>query len=296
MRRTCLASLQCGWTILGLLLSQTAFHVPQSKRGSHSSTIRTMSPTHRSGTCVKTDGWERPSVETRQSSPRETTPLRLKYRLHIHRGVVDVARANEMAAEWAVEPDLHVVRSDTTASPISNRVDVMEAPILSPLPYLTAELPGIGGVLKHCPEAFVVEELPLYEPCGEGDHLFLWIEKRDVSAEMLTQHIASALSISRADVGMAGLKDRRAVTRQFVSVPAECEANTAAIDSPQTRVLAASRHTNKLKTGHLRGNRFEIRVTETKTEPLRLAKPIAQTIKSRWFSQLLWRTTIRRRG
>ena len=94
----------------------------------------------------------------------------------------------------------------------------------SPLPLLTADLPGIGGVIKHVPEDFEVEEIPAYEPCGEGEHLFLWIEKRDVPAERLVEHVARALGIARQDVGVAGLKDRRAVTRQYVSAPARCSA------------------------------------------------------------------------
>ncbi|REJ92595.1 MAG: tRNA pseudouridine(13) synthase TruD, partial [Planctomycetota bacterium] len=47
-------------------------------------------------------------------------------------------------------------------------------------PYLTFELPGIGGEIKREPDDFIVEELPAYPPCGEGEHLFLWVEKRDL--------------------------------------------------------------------------------------------------------------------
>ncbi|MCA9074447.1 MAG: tRNA pseudouridine(13) synthase TruD [Planctomycetaceae bacterium] len=159
----------------------------------------------------------------------------------------------------------------------------MKASTLTPLPYLTAEHPGVGGILKQHPEDFIVEELPLYEPSGEGDHLFLWVEKRDLSAELLTQHIAAALGISRDDVGMAGLKDRRAITRQYVSVPTECEARIAEIDSAQVRVLSTTRHANKLKTGHLCGNRFDIHIAETVAEPLSRSEPIADMIRATGF-------------
>ncbi len=152
-----------------------------------------------------------------------------------------------------------------------------------PLPYLTAELPGVGGVIKREPEDFCVEELPLYEPCGEGDHLFLWIEKRDVSAEMLTQQIAKALSVGRADVGVAGLKDRRAITRQHVSVPARCEDRIAAIETDSIRVIRVARHGNKLKTGHLKGNGFEVLVRETCHDTAARATPIAEVIRQRGF-------------
>ncbi len=142
-------------------------------------------------------------------------------------------------------------------------------------PYLTAELPGIGGDIKRSPEDFVVEEVPAYDPCGEGEHLFLWIEKHDVSAEDLTAHVAGCLGISRDDVGVAGLKDRRAVTRQYISVPARSASHIGLLDSPQVRVLRAKPHRNKLRSGHLRGNRFEVTVRDVAPEGLSRATAIA---------------------
>src|SRR5436190_11856187 len=93
-----------------------------------------------------------------------------------------------------------------------------------PPPYLTPELPGVGGRLKAQPEDFEVEEIPAYEPCGSGEHLFLWIEKRGVGAEWFVKEVARRLGVAPRDVGTAGLKDRHAVTRQWVSVPATTEA------------------------------------------------------------------------
>lgn len=151
------------------------------------------------------------------------------------------------------------------------------------LPYLTADLPGIGGVLKEQPEDFIVEEIPGYEPCGKGEHLFLWVEKRDLSAEQMTQQIAKALRIPMRDVGAAGLKDRRAVTRQFVSVPARSAERIEAIDSDSMTVLHSARHTNKLRTGHLRGNRFSILVRETVSDALQRAGPIEEKINGFGF-------------
>ncbi|OGQ78000.1 MAG: hypothetical protein A2289_21305 [Deltaproteobacteria bacterium RIFOXYA12_FULL_58_15] len=129
-----------------------------------------------------------------------------------------------------------------------------------PLPFLTAKLPGIGGTIKTQVEDFVVEEIPVYEPCGDGDHLFLWLRKQNLAAMDLERRIARALGISTRDVGSAGLKDTRAITTQYLSVPASCEAAIGQIDDDQITVLKAERHTNKLKTGHLIGNHFTIRV------------------------------------
>jgi tRNA pseudouridine13 synthase len=117
--------------------------------------------------------------------------------------------------------------------------------------------------IKVTPEDFVVEEIPVYEPSGSGEHLFLWIEKRDVTTFDAVKRIARAMDVDARAIGVAGLKDKVAVTRQWVSVPApakdttiESRALALAIDG--VRVLRAERHGNKLKTGHLRGNKFEI--------------------------------------
>jgi tRNA pseudouridine13 synthase len=137
----------------------------------------------------------------------------------------------------------------------------MNHPAMSP-PLFTADLPGVGGRIRARDEDFEVEEVPSYEPCGTGDHLYLWIEKRGVAPEFFARTVAQRLGTHPGNVGTAGLKDRHAVTRQWVSVPKECEANVAKLDGDGIRVLKTGRHTNKLKPGHLRGNRFRILVRD----------------------------------
>jgi tRNA pseudouridine13 synthase len=131
---------------------------------------------------------------------------------------------------------------------------------LQPLPLLTAALPGIGGRIKTQPEDFEVEEIPAYAPSGEGDFLYLWLEKRSLGAEFFVRQIGRRLGIGSDEIGTAGLKDRHAVTRQMVSVPKNCESQLAQLEGDGIRVLATHRHSNKLKPGHLRGNRFRILV------------------------------------
>jgi tRNA pseudouridine13 synthase len=137
----------------------------------------------------------------------------------------------------------------------------MQHPAMSP-PLFTADLPGVGGRIRVRNEDFEVEEVPSYEPSGAGDHLFLWIEKRGTAPEYFARTMAQKLGISPGDVGTAGLKDRYAVTRQWVSVPKECEPNISKLNTDEVRVLKTGRHTNKLKPGHLRGNRFKILIRE----------------------------------
>src|SRR5438552_15078926 len=102
---------------------------------------------------------------------------------------------------------------------------------LAPPALLTADLPGIGGRIKQQPEDFEVEEIPAYEPCGDGPFLYLWIEKRGMGAEYFTRQVARRLGISPGEVGTAGLKDRHAVTRQFVSVPEATSERLAELES-----------------------------------------------------------------
>src|SRR4051812_45324964 len=101
---------------------------------------------------------------------------------------------------------------------------------LAPPPLLTAELPGIGGRIKTGPEDFEVEEVPAYEPSGTGPHPYLWGQKRDLGADFFRRRVAERLGVRPDDVGTAGMKDRRAVTRQWVSVPESAEPRLKELD------------------------------------------------------------------
>ncbi|HTI52136.1 MAG TPA: tRNA pseudouridine(13) synthase TruD, partial [Planctomycetaceae bacterium] len=150
--------------------------------------------------------------------------------------------------------------------------------MIDPLPFLTAALPGIGGELKSRPEDFVVEEIPAYPPSGAGEFLFLWIEKSGLSSEQMVSHLARELHIAHQDIGVAGMKDRQAVTRQMVSIPARCEADLSRFRHDQIRVLESRRHGNKLRTGHLRGNRFSILIRSAHADALTRARAIADRL------------------
>ncbi len=108
------------------------------------------------------------------------------------------------------------------------------------------------------PEDFDVEEIPTYLPDGAGEHIYLWIEKRNVAAGDLISRLSRSLNVNSRDIGVAGQKDRRAVTRQFISVPRSCLPLLSRIDTDGIRLLSVSAHNNKLRTGHLEGNRFRI--------------------------------------
>lgn len=132
-------------------------------------------------------------------------------------------------------------------------------------PYLTADLPGTGGVIKERAEDFFVDEQPLYQPSGEGEHVYLFIEKRGLSTLRAARIIARHFSVHVSAVGFAGLKDKRAVTRQVFSVhvPGKKPEDFPMFEHEHMGVLWVDVHANKLRRGHLAGNRFSIKIRRT---------------------------------
>ncbi len=128
------------------------------------------------------------------------------------------------------------------------------------LPYVTSDLPGFGGLLRTLPEDFVVVEVPSYEPCGEGEHLYLQITKTDLTTPAVAGALARSLDVPLSEIGYAGMKDRRAVTTQRVSIPAS--ADLERLEDLPFSYQVLGRHTNKLKRGHLAGNRFKVRIRQ----------------------------------
>jgi tRNA pseudouridine13 synthase len=118
--------------------------------------------------------------------------------------------------------------------------------------------------LKRFDEDFVVTELPLQLPSGEGEHLWVDVEKRGANTAFVAQLLAQAAGVPARDVGHAGLKDRHAVTRQWFSLylPKGDTPDLTALRHPEFTVLAQHRHVRKLRPGDLQGNRFRILLRE----------------------------------
>lgn len=148
-------------------------------------------------------------------------------------------------------------------------------------PYLTAGQPPVPGAIKRSYEDFVVDEVPLYEPEGHGDHVFFRIEKEGLSTQRAVGDVARALGVRADTIGVAGLKDARAVTRQTLSVEHVEPERIEALEIPRIRVLWARRHTRKLRTGHLAANRFRIRLRETDPSRIDDVRQILDTLSRR---------------
>ena len=136
------------------------------------------------------------------------------------------------------------------------------------LPYISKDLPGIGGELKTTPQFFKVTEIPQYLPSGEGQHIYINITRESLSTKEVITSLCELFKISDKDIGTAGLKDKHAQTTQWISISlganASLEETKALIQKelPALKINLIDRHINKLKTGHLLGNQFEIIISD----------------------------------
>ena len=119
---------------------------------------------------------------------------------------------------------------------------------------------GASATLKLLNEDFIVTEIPLQWPSGEGEHIWLDIEKSGANTAFVAQQLAQAAGVQERDVGYAGLKDRHAITRQWFSIylPKGETPDLTRLQHPEFNVLSQSRHVKKLRPGDLQGNRFRI--------------------------------------
>ena len=119
---------------------------------------------------------------------------------------------------------------------------------------------GASATLKLLNEDFIVTELPQQLPCGEGEHIWLDIEKNGANTAFVAQQLAEAARVQERDVGYASLKDRHAITRQWFSIhlPKGETPDLTLLQHPEFKVWGQSRHLKKLRPGDLQGNRFRI--------------------------------------
>jgi tRNA pseudouridine13 synthase len=115
-------------------------------------------------------------------------------------------------------------------------------------------------VFNSSPRDFTVEEIPLYAFTGEGEHLVLKVRKKELTTWEMLDIISGYVGIKRRDMGYAGLKDKHAMTIQYISLPAKLEDRLAAFTHEKIKILETTRHNNKIRVGHLKGNRFSIRL------------------------------------
>jgi tRNA pseudouridine13 synthase len=147
---------------------------------------------------------------------------------------------------------------------------------MTPCPY---GAPSLRGVFKsRCEDFVVVEELG-FEPDGQGEHRFLFVEKSGLTTPELVDRLARHYRIKSRDIGYSGLKDRQALTRQWLSLPAAaCEGSPPA--SEDFRILEQTRHGRKLKRGNHRTNYFEVRLRDVEQFTDRAREQIEQIVQN----------------
>lgn len=148
-------------------------------------------------------------------------------------------------------------------------------------PLATADLAPVLVQLGPTPEDFAVTEVPLYAPSGDGDHLYVLVEKRELTTPALARALARTARIPERDVGYAGLKDKHAVTRQWLSLPRSARPVEEWELPPGARVLESSCHRNKLRVGHVKANQFELRFVGGGPDALPRAQAVFARLEER---------------
>ncbi len=156
------------------------------------------------------------------------------------------------------------------------------------LPYLTEGIEGIGGIIKETPENFVVEEIPAYQPDGEGEHLFIHITKRGITTREVQKALSALFHVSKQDVNFAGIKDKHAVASQYFSVWLRNKKTRDLAyqleEKLPIKINSMACHRKKIKQGHLLANAFNVKITKLPVTPeqaLNQIQPIIEIIHSK---------------
>ncbi|MGB1271583.1 MAG: tRNA pseudouridine(13) synthase TruD, partial [Endozoicomonas sp.] len=142
---------------------------------------------------------------------------------------------------------------------------------------------ALGGPVGHClfkqkPEDFCVDEELPFEPEGEGEHLYLLIEKKGENTDWVAGLLAKYAGVRRQVVSYAGRKDRQGVARQWfcLSLPGQSDPDWQGFQSNTVQILKQARHRKKLRAGALKSNRFTIRLREVEAEREEVEKRLNQ--------------------
>jgi tRNA pseudouridine13 synthase len=124
--------------------------------------------------------------------------------------------------------------------------------------FASADIPPCRGTIKAANEDIRVSEEPLYPFSGRGDHTLVHVEKFGISTFEAIRRICQAIGFAEKNVGYAGMKDARGITRQWMSFEHHPPDDFLALSLPKIGIVEVTRHENKLKRGHLLANSFDI--------------------------------------
>lgn len=147
-------------------------------------------------------------------------------------------------------------------------------------PVAYPDSPPSGGRVGPEPEDFQVDEVPLYAASGKGEHQYVRVRKRLLTTPDMVRRVARAAGVNEREVGYAGLKDKHAVTTQWLSLFSKTALSPGLDLGPGIEILEATRHENKLRTGHLLGNRFTITLLGVAEGGAQRAATIVEKLRS----------------
>jgi tRNA pseudouridine13 synthase len=141
--------------------------------------------------------------------------------------------------------------------------------------------PTVSACIRQAPEDFQVNEIPLLEPDGSGEHVWLLVRKRLENTAQVASMLAKFSGVPPRDVSYAGMKDRQALTEQWFSVqlPGKDDPDWMALNSETITVISFARHSRKLRRGALKGNAFRLVLRELEGEPAVLDERLARISK-----------------
>lgn len=150
--------------------------------------------------------------------------------------------------------------------------------------YLTSQK-GIGGQIRTKNEDFYVEEIPITNPSGKGPNTWLWIEKEGRNTLDVVLDIARELGINRKQMGFAGMKDKSAVTRQWICVSNKTPEELQGLGEQlhHVKIMKVVPNEKKLRIGQLVGNKFQLKIrnVENPDSAAKRAEKILEELKNR---------------
>ncbi|MDZ7782516.1 MAG: tRNA pseudouridine(13) synthase TruD [Halioglobus sp.] len=144
--------------------------------------------------------------------------------------------------------------------------------------------PPARATIRSQADDFQVTELLGFEPCGEGEHVYLLLEKRNLNTRDVVERIAALSGVRVRDIGYCGLKDRNARARQWFSIglAGRSQPDWSALQAQGgIRVLQQCRHRRKLRRDSHRGNRFSLRLRDLRGDRALLEQRLERAARCR---------------
>ncbi len=134
------------------------------------------------------------------------------------------------------------------------------------------------------PKDFIVDEIPLYPFSGDGEHLILKVRKKNLTTWQMLQIFSEVSGVKKRDFGYAGLKDKDGLTIQYISMPKKYEKSLKNFDHKNIKILESFYHKNKIKIGHLKANRFFVRLKKVNKIDAQKLKEVIKIVQNQGFA------------